>query len=85
MFCNHEGKPYRNKFTLFSRKDDFESSTNSGFFFEFDRILVRMGGKIIECEINGDGEITGDVDEQAKALIEIIFEDYNYLLCAVEE
>lgn len=84
-FCNHEGKPYRNKFTLFSRKDDFESSTNSGFFFEFDRILVRMGGKIIECEINGDGEITGDVDEQAKALIEIIFEDYNYLLGAVEE
>ena len=44
-----------------------------------------MGGKIIECEINGDGEITGDIDEQAKALIEIIFEDYNYLLGAVEE
>lgn len=31
-FCPHDGKPYRDKITLFSREALFEKSTNSGFY-----------------------------------------------------
>jgi len=85
VFCNHEGKPYRDKFTIFSRKDDFENSTNSGFWHEFDHLWVRLDGKVTECSVDSDGNVTGEIGEQAKALIEIIFDDYNYLLGEVEE
>lgn len=84
-FCNHQGKPYKDKFTIFSRKDDFENSTNDGFYHEMDRIVLRLEGKIRECEIDDEGNVLGDADDQTKALIEIIFEDYNYLLGSVEE
>jgi len=33
-FCPHNGKPYIDKFTLFSEKDMFENSANSGFYLK---------------------------------------------------
>ena len=84
-FCNHQGRPYRDKFTLFSRLDDFEESSNSGFFVDADRILVRIDGRISECRIDGDGKLEGDVPELVKDLIEQVFISYDYLLTRVEE
>lgn len=85
VFCPHDGKPYKDKFTLFSRRDDFEGSENDGFFLEFDKLLVRFGGEVRECALGKDGDVVGDIDERARTMIEIIFNDYNYLLGAVEE
>ena len=84
-FCPHDGGPYLKKFTLFSRPDDFENSTNSGFYAENDQITIRLDGKIINGEINRDGRLEADVPEEIKAMIETVFISYSYLLGPVEE
>ncbi len=84
-FCPHAGKPYRDKFTLFSLMEDFENSTNSGFIAENDEITIRLEGKIIKGEISRDGELIADVPEEIKAIIEEVFLSYPYLLGTVEE
>ncbi len=84
-FCNHEGRPYKDKFTLFSRRDDFEDSTNSGFYVEGETVLVRLKDKIVECSIDGDGNLLGEVPTLVKDLIEQVFLCYDYLLTRVEE
>jgi putative selenate reductase len=86
-FCPYDGGPYRKKFTLFSRKDDFESSENSGFVVEDEDILVRLDGKIYECEIDGDGILVGEeegITDEVAALIEEVYTSYNYLLGYVQ-
>ncbi len=84
-FCNHMGRPYKDKFTLFSRRDDFDDSTNSGFYVEGDQILVRLDGAIVNCHIDGEGNLVGEVPALVKDLIEQVFISYDYLLTRVEE
>ena len=84
-FCNHQGRPYKDKFTLFSRQEDFEESTNSGFFAQADMVLVRIDGHVTECRIDGDGKLVGDVPPIVKDMIEQVFISYDYLLTRVEE
>ena len=84
-FCNHQGRPYKDKFTLFSRPEDFEDSTNSGFFAQADKVLVRLDGKVEECRIDGDGNLLGDVPALVKDMIEQVYLGYGYLLTRVEE
>lgn len=84
-FCPHDGGPYLKKFTLFSRMDDFENSTNSGFYSENDEVTIRVAGKIIKGRIDRDGRLEAAVDERIKALIETVFISYSYLLGPVEE
>ncbi len=84
-FCPHDGGPYLKKFTLFSRMDDFENSTNSGFYIENDDVTIRLGDKIIKGRIDGDGFVDADVDERVKAVIETVLVSYSYLLGPVEE
>lgn len=84
-FCNHMGRPYKDKFTLFSRLDDFKDSTNSGFYVEADKVLVRLDGEITECRIDGDGNLVGEVPDLVRDLIEQVFISYDYLLTRVEE
>ncbi len=86
-FCPYDGGPYRKKFTLFSRKDDFENSENSGFFAEGEDILVRLDGKTYECEMDADGILVGEeegITDEVAALIEEVFTSYSYLLGYVE-
>ena len=84
-FCPHDGGPYLKKFTLFSRPDDFENSTNSGFYSENDQVKIRLDGKIIDGEIDKDGKLVADVPEEVKAMVETVFVSYSYLLGPVEE
>ena len=84
-FCPHDGGPYLKKFTLFSRPDDFENSTNSGFLAENDQITIRLDGKVVKGEIDRDGRLQADVPEEVKAMIETVFISYSYLLGPVEE
>ena len=84
-FCPHDGGPYLKKFTLFSRMDDFENSTNSGFFADNDQITIRLDGNVTKGEIDRDGRLQADVPEEVKAMIETIFISYSYLLGPVEE
>lgn len=84
-FCPHDGGPYLKKFTLFSRMDDFENSTNSGFYAENDEVTIRLKDKIVKGYIDKDGKLVADVPETVKAMIETIFISYSYLLGPVEE
>lgn len=84
-FCNHMGRPYKDKFTLFSRLDDYKDSTNSGFYVEADKVLVRIGKDEVECHIDGDGNLVGEVPDLVRDLIEQVFIAYDYLLTRVEE
>ena len=84
-FCPHDGGPYLKKFTLFSRPDDFENSTNSGFYAENDQITIRLDGRVIKGELDRDGRLDADVPEEVKAMIETVFISYSYLLGPVEE
>ena len=84
-FCPHDGGPYLKKFTLFSRPDDCENSTNSGFYCENDQVKIRLDGKIIDGEIDKDGKLVADVPEEVKAMVETVFVSYSYLLGPVEE
>ncbi|NLK06719.1 MAG: FAD-dependent oxidoreductase, partial [Spirochaetales bacterium] len=86
-FCPYDGGPYRKKFTLFSLKEDFENSENSGFFAEGEDILIRLDGKIHNCSMDADGILTGDeegVTDEVAALIEEVYTSYSYLLGYVE-
>ena len=84
-FCPHSGRPYKDKFTLFSLPEDFDNSDNSGFIADGNLVKIRLDGKIIEGEIGRDGELEADVPEEIKAIIEEIFLSYSYLLSPVEE
>jgi len=87
-FCPYNGGPYRKKFTLFSRKEDFEQSANDGFCQDADgQIVIRQGGKTYTAEFDQDGTLAGDegVSDEVAALIETIFETYSYLLGPVDD
>ncbi|WP_320130621.1 putative selenate reductase subunit YgfK [uncultured Sphaerochaeta sp.] len=87
-FCPWDGGPYKKKFTLFSRMDDFENSTNEGFYADNGEIIIRLDGKIYNCSMDGDGILVGDeegVTDEVAALIEEVYTSYAYLLGIVED
>lgn len=84
-FCPHLGAPYLDKFTLFSRLDDFESSKNSGFYLEDEKLYLRLDGTIFEIEIDEEGNLSQEIPEEVESLLNTIFKDYGYLLGRVEE
>lgn len=84
-FCPHSGEPYLKKFTLFSRMDDFENSTNSGFFIDNDEVTIRLDGSVLKGSIDGDGKLVAPVSDTVKAMIETVLISYSYLLGPVEE
>ena len=87
-FCPWTGGPYKKKFTLFSRMDDFENSTNEGFYSDNGEIVIRFAGKIYNCSMDEDGILVGDqegITDEVAALIEEVFTSYSYLLGIVED
>ncbi|HPZ16544.1 MAG TPA: putative selenate reductase subunit YgfK, partial [Sphaerochaeta sp.] len=86
-FCPYDGGPYREKFTLFSTKEDFDTSKNSGFWADGPDVLVRLDGRVVACSIDGEGLLAADaeISEEAAAMIETVYESYSYLLGYVEE
>ena len=86
-FCPYDGGPYRKKFTLFNTKEDFDTSTNSGFYAEGPDVLVRLEGRTVACAIDGEGllEADAEISDEAAALIETVYESYSYLLGYVEQ
>ena len=84
-FCPHAGRPYKDKLTLFSLKEDFENSGNSGFYIENDEVLIRIDGNVTEGTIGKDGSLDADVPDEIRAMIEKVLISYSYLLGPVEE
>lgn len=78
--CPYDGAPYREKFTLFDREEDFAASENPGFVmldFLSRRVRVRLGEAVLEVSLrHADTPLPPHVQE----LMETVFTDYPYLL-----
>jgi putative selenate reductase len=85
QFCPWDSKPYKDKFTIFSLRDDFDSSTNSGFYVEGEKILLRVGTESQVHPIDQQGKINLPESMTAEAsMINYVLAHHSYLLGAVE-
>lgn len=81
-FCPYmEGKPYQQKFTIFSREEDIRNSRNDGFYLHGSTIMIRENGvPIVATFRSGEFESDKPISDKVKALIHKIVSDYGYLL-----
>jgi len=94
-FCPYVGEPYKDKLTLFSTMNDFQNSSNHGFFMEgFPEkpiVHLRLGHNEWKWKISQEEEmmaeklqISPSFDkreiEKIKKLIRIILSDYSYII-----
>ena len=89
-FCPYNGKPYKDKFTIFSSAGDFENSGNNGFYVDGTAVKLRLGEKLFDLTINNDGVLAGNEPTHAdypevKRVVKTIYNEYNYLLGPVGE
>ena len=76
-FCPHPGKPYKDKFTIFSSEEDFTDSENPGFLkLGEGGYRVRLEDKTVEEYRRGGTNIPGELIK----MINIIEMQYGYLL-----
>ena len=79
-FCPYESRPYRDKFTLFWSREDFDSSENEGWLpapGENSGCLVRLDGQVREYQVEDSGcGLLGDL----RLLILAVQDHYGYLL-----
>lgn len=94
-FCPYDGKPYKDKLTLFATKKDFKSSTNSGFMvtgsFGNQLITLRLNNNLWKSKLNKDGKLI-PVDfkypkdynikefKKINVIISTVLKDYSYLI-----
>ena len=77
-FCPYESRPYKDKFTLFWSKEDFENSENEGFLpLEGTKSLVRLDGQTAEYDT---ADAARGLPEDLRALIQAVRQDYSYLV-----
>lgn len=85
QFCPWDSQPYKDKFTLFSLQEDFDSSTNSGFYVTGDSLQLRIAGEVQRYSINQDGKVDLPPHLNKEALmINDVLANHSYLLGAVE-
>lgn len=81
-FCPYvDGEPYHDKFTVFSREEDFRNSNNDGFYLHGDTLMVRENGNsIVTTYHKGQFDLNAKLSVKTKALISKIVKDYKYLI-----
>jgi putative selenate reductase len=86
QFCPWQGKPYKDKLTIFSLPEDFANSTNPGFLTKGDNVTVRQDDQIWQLTIDADSQFS-EIPEELKdtcRIISHIHQHHNYLLGRVE-
>ncbi|MBU4561933.1 putative selenate reductase subunit YgfK, partial [bacterium] len=94
-FCPYDGKPYKDKLTLFTIMEDFKNSKNNGFIITGSPgnqlITLRLKNNLWKLKLNKDGKLIPvdsscpddyDVKElkKASAIISSVFKDHSYLI-----
>lgn len=94
-FCPYNGKPYKDKLTLFATKEDFKNSTNNGFMvtgsFGNQLITLRLNNNLWKLKSDRDGELMPkdsscpkghDINEirEVCPIISTILKNYSYLI-----
>ena len=79
-FCPYtNGRPYKDKFTLFANEKDFEDSENSGFMVvcpACPKVKVRLDGEVKEYTLDG----TSDLDRTLEDLMLTVIREHAYLI-----
>ena len=77
VFCPYNGKPYRDKFTLFWSEKDFANSENEGFLMNgADSVKLRLDGKVRTVSLDG----LSSISEDAAGIIRTVIGEYGYLI-----
>ena len=78
VFCPYDSAPYREKFTLFQNRADFDETTgNQGFLpLGGSHVLVRLDGKTAEYDLNQPNNLPAGIE----CLILTVLSKYAYLL-----
>jgi putative selenate reductase len=88
-FCPYDGKPYKDKMTLFVRQDDFENSENNGFLFTDgdSKGTLRLNKSLYEFAVDSQGNANvsaSGVDAATLAgiqqMIQAVRQDYGFYL-----
>jgi putative selenate reductase len=80
-FCPWDGRPYRDKLTVYDREEDFRDSENPGFFLRGGSAVARIGGRELEIALDGPGNLADDTEDHAvRAVVHAIIRDHPYLL-----
>ena len=85
-FCPWDGSPYRDKFTVFSTREDFDQSSNTGFYVSAGSGVLRTAEGVLEitARTGSDGakiiEASGGIRVDVKSIIETILREHGYLL-----
>ncbi len=90
-FCPYQGKPYKDKITLFWSREDFENSSNDGFFLEKEEekfhFVVRFKGETDSVVFNNNGELQSETRLRQKEafpllqkMIQALVKNHRYLL-----
>ena len=93
-FCPYNGKPYRDKLTLFATIEDFQSSTNQGFLIlgtpDNPLVHLRLNDKLCKLKFSKENglmpkDFQNSIQDDAieltkiKSMIEIVISNYSYL------
>ena len=85
QFCPWDSKPYKDKFTIYNLADDFENSTNPGFYVEGRKVKVRAKGEVYTAIINDNSELDLPLQLADEAtMVSYVHKHHNYLLGKVE-
>jgi putative selenate reductase len=77
VFCPYDSAPYRDKFTLFHSKEDFDETPNAGFLPLGERkVLVRLDGTVFEADLDEKNDLPAGIE----CLILTVFSKYGYLM-----
>jgi len=94
-FCPYDGKPYKDKLTFFTTKEDFENNTNNGFMvtdFRSSRLVtLRLQDKLWKLKFSQDGQLIPAKSQYPKghniseirevfAIISTVLKNYSYLI-----
>ena len=86
QFCPWEGKPYKDKITIYSLPEDFTNSTNPGFYVDEQNVSVRQGKQIWHLHIDEHGqldEVPAELEDMCR-IISHVHNHHHYLLGRVE-
>ena len=63
VFCPYDSAPYRDKFTLFHSRDDFDGTPNSGFLpLGGRKVLVRLDGNVLDADLDGENHLPAGIE-----------------------
>jgi len=79
-FCPWDGKPYRDKLTIFASEEDLRKSTNPGFFLSGGKGILRLGASVREFALDEAGNVPADLgDESARLVLQTVVKSHPYL------